>query len=100
LHNIDILNLGCLQNFTRAFRAGDICAVAHLAPFTKRTRDPNLRPNSDDQRDAYIKKPMRSKTETVWIIHTELNLMYLSQLSLYCRNKLDAQMLASFIWVG
>jgi len=26
--------------------------------------------------------------------------MYLSQLSLYCRNKLDAQMLASFIWVG
>src|SRR5438552_2599009 len=26
---------------------------------------------------------MRSKTETVWIKHTELNLMYRSQLSLY-----------------
>ena len=40
---------------------------------------------------------MRSKTETVWIKHTELNLVYRRQLSLYGWNKLDAQSRASFI---
>src|SRR4030095_1383388 len=54
----------------------------------ERARDPNLSPNPDDQRDADIKQPMRSKTETVWIKHTELNLMYRSQLVLYWLEKL------------
>src|ERR1700730_11899519 len=83
LHNIDILNLGRLQNFTRAFSTGDVRTRPHFAPFTERARDSNLRPNPDDQRDADVKQPVRSKTETVWIKHTELNLMYRSQLSLY-----------------
>src|ERR1700730_8131596 len=83
LHNIDILNLGCLQNFTRAFSTGDIRTRPHFAPFTERARDSNLCPNPDDQRDADVKQPVRSKTKTVWIKHTELNLMYRSQLSLY-----------------
>src|SRR5207244_12532009 len=80
--NLPIRKLGGLQNFTRAFRAGDVRARPHLAPFMERTRHPNLRPNPDNQRDADIKEPTRSETETVWIKHTELNLMYRSQLSL------------------
>src|SRR4030095_4609864 len=48
----------------------------------ERARDPNLRPNPDDQRDADVKQPTRSKAETVWI-HTEINLIYQRQLSLY-----------------
>jgi hypothetical protein len=83
LHNIDIVNLGRLQNFTRAFRTGDIRTRPNFAPFMEGARDPNLRPNPDNQRDADIKQPVRSKTETVWIKHTQLNLMYQSQLSLY-----------------
>src|SRR5213593_4818083 len=82
---LDNFHIGYLcrsQNFTRALRAGDVRARPHLAPFMERTRDSNLCPNPDDQRDADIKQPTRSKTETVWIKHTELNLMYRSQLSL------------------
>src|SRR5262249_37929606 len=82
LHNLHIRNLSRLQNFTRAFRAGDIRACPHFAPFTERARDPNLGPNPNDQWDAYVKQPIRSKTETVWI-HTEPNLTYEPQLSLY-----------------
>ena len=55
LHNIDIVNLRCLQDLTRAFRASDVCAVAHLAPSAERTANPNLRPNSNDQRNTDIK---------------------------------------------
>src|ERR1700730_6057459 len=79
LHDIDIVDLGRLQNFTRAFSTGDIRTRPHFAPFTERVRDPNLCPNPDDQRDANVKQPVRSKT----VKHTNLNLMYVSQLSLY-----------------
>src|ERR1700745_2219586 len=100
LHNVDIVNLRRLQNFPRTFCTSDIRACAHLTPFAKRARNPNLCPNPNDQRDADVEQPMRSKTETVWIIHTELNLTHLSQLSLYRLEQLDAQSRASFISAG
>jgi len=82
LHNIDIVNLGRLQNFTRAFSTGDVRTRPHFAHLWNAlvTRICAQIPITTD---ADIKQPVRSKTETVWIKHTELNLMYRSQLSLY-----------------
>src|SRR5436190_3124913 len=82
LHDIHVVDLGCLQNLTRAFRTGNIRSRPHFAPFTEGACDSNLGPNPDDQRHADVKEPMRSKTETVWIKHTDVNLMYRTQLSL------------------
>ena len=55
LDHLDIVNLRRLQNFPRAFRAGDVGARPHLAPFLERAADAKLRPNADDQRHAQYK---------------------------------------------
>src|SRR5215467_10252434 len=81
-HNFHIVNLRCLQNFSRAFCTGNVRACAHLTPFPKCARNPNLCPDPNDQRDADVKQPMRSKTETEWI-HIEFNLTCGGHLSRY-----------------
>src|SRR4029450_10609167 len=66
LHDVDIINLRCLEDFARAFSSGDIRARTHLAPTAKRAAHPNLRPNSNDQRDADVKQPVGTETKTGW----------------------------------
>src|SRR5215216_5958948 len=95
-HDFHVLYLRGLQNFLSAFRAGDVSARPHLTPFAERAGHTNLRPNPDDQRNADVKQPVRTKTETIWIKHADSNLMRLSQLSL-CRSELDAQLRCAFI---
>ena len=47
--------------------------LARTSPhLSERAGHPNLRPNPEDQRDADVKQPVRSKTETVWRKHVEL----------------------------
>src|SRR5215471_14261956 len=60
LHDLDIVNLRCLQNLACALRAGDIRARPNLAPTRERAFDANLRPNANDQRNAYVKQPVTS----------------------------------------
>src|SRR5438067_11289811 len=66
LHDVDITNLCCLEDFACAFSSGDIPARSHLAPMAKRAAHSNLRPNSNDQRNADVKQPVRTQTKTVW----------------------------------
>src|SRR6185369_8231799 len=66
LHDVDILNLSCLEDFACAFSSGDIPVRAHLAPMAKRTAHPNLRPNSNDQRDADVEQPVGTQTKAQW----------------------------------
>ena len=66
LHNVDILNLRCLEDFACAFSAGDIPARTHFAPMAERAGHSNLRPNSNDQRDADVKQPVRTQTKAEW----------------------------------
>src|SRR5436309_3019077 len=87
LHNFHIRYLGRPQNFLRALRTGDVRARPHLAPFSERTGHPNLRPNSEDQWDADVEQPVRSKTKTVRVKHVEFNLARQSDLSL-CRREI------------
>src|SRR5438552_10386191 len=87
LYNFHILYLGRPQNFLRALRTGDVRARPHLAPFSERASHPNLRPNSQDQWHADVEQPVRSETETVRIIHVELNLTRQRNLSL-CRREI------------
>jgi hypothetical protein len=75
------------QNFLRALRAGDVRARPHLAPFSERAGHPNLRPNPEDQWDADVEQPVRSKTKTVWRKHVDFNLARQSELSL-CRREI------------
>src|SRR5437588_3094 len=86
LHYLDIVNLGRLQNFARAFRAGDVGARAHLAPAPKRAAHANLRPDADDQRHADIKQPMTPAISD-WVEHSRLK----------CVCLLDADKIASLI---
>src|ERR1700730_4289190 len=55
LDNIDIVDLRCLQNLPRAFRAGDVRAGADLRPFAEGATHPDLRPQTDDQWDTDVK---------------------------------------------
>src|SRR5262245_26285923 len=64
LHDVDIMNLGCLEDFACAFSSSDIPARTHLAPMAKRTFHPKLRPKSDDQRDADVEQPVGTETKT------------------------------------
>src|SRR4051794_4490595 len=64
LHDVDIMNLGCLEDLSRAFSSGDIPARAHLAPMTKCTAHPNLRPNSNDYWHADVEQPVGTETKT------------------------------------
>src|SRR5262249_399969 len=64
LHDVDILNLGCLEDFACAFSPSNIPARTHLAPTAKRAAHPKLRPKSDDQRDADVKQPVGTETKT------------------------------------
>src|SRR5262245_17527150 len=66
LHDVDIMNLRCLEDFSRAFSPGDIPARTHFAPMAKRTAHPNLRPNSNDQWDADVEQPVGTETKTGW----------------------------------
>ena len=66
LHDVDIMNLRCLEDFACAFGSGDIPARAHLAPTAKRAGHSNLRPNSNDQRDADVEQPVGTQTKTEW----------------------------------
>src|ERR1051325_12114695 len=65
LNDLDVVDLCCLQDFARAFGSGDIPVRTNLAPPAKRAADPNLRPNSDDQRDADVQEPVRTQTKSV-----------------------------------
>src|SRR5580765_4635792 len=71
LYDVDIRNLGCPEDFACAFSSGDIPARAHLAPTAKRAGHSNLRPNSNDQRDADVEQPVRTQTKTVWAADIE-----------------------------
>src|SRR5262245_42093504 len=64
LYDVDILNLGCLEDLTCAFSSGDIPARTHLAPMAKRTFHPNLRPNSYNQWDADVQQPIGTEPKT------------------------------------
>jgi hypothetical protein len=66
LDNINIVNLRGLQNFSRAFRAGDIGTRSYLAPPPKGVRDANLRPNTDDCRNNKVEQPVLT-AESVWV---------------------------------
>src|ERR1043166_9385267 len=66
LYNINVMDLCCLQDFASALGAGNVGARAHLAPPAKRAAHPNLRPDSNDQRDAHVKQPVRTQAKTVW----------------------------------
>ena len=50
--DLDVANVGRLQNFARRLGAGDIRARPDRAPFFERAADAELRPHRDDQRDA------------------------------------------------
>jgi hypothetical protein len=54
-HNIDVADLRGAQNFACGFRPGDIGTRTYLAPFAERSANPNLRPESDDQRYTDVK---------------------------------------------
>src|SRR6476620_5279294 len=69
LHDLDIVNLRRLQNLARTFRPRDVGACAHLAPTREGAAYTNLRPNADDQRNAYIKEPVTS-AESNWVEHS------------------------------
>src|SRR5262245_55744607 len=66
LYDVDIMNLGCLEDFACAFSSSDIPVRAHLAPMAKSTAHPNLRPNSNDQWNADVEQPVGSQTKTGW----------------------------------
>src|SRR3954471_10144519 len=66
LHNLDVLNLRCLEDFACAFSSSDVPVRTHLAPMAKCTRHPNLCPNSNDQRNADVEQPVRTETKTGW----------------------------------
>src|SRR5204863_8799608 len=66
LHDVNITNLHCLQDFACAFSSGDIPVRTHLAPSAKHAAHPNLRPNSNDQRDADVEQPIGTQTKAVW----------------------------------
>mgnify|MGYP003694679845 CR=1 FL=1 len=66
LHDVDILNLRCLEDFACAFSSGDIPVRTHLAPTAKRAGHSNLRPNSNDQRDADVEQPVGTQTKAQW----------------------------------
>src|ERR1043166_7181647 len=83
LHDVHIMNLGRLQNFASALRAGNVRARPHLAPFSERAGHTDLRPNSEDQRDADVKQPVRTQAKTGWIKHVSLNLTRKGKLPLY-----------------
>ena len=48
LHDIHVMDLRRLQDFSRALGAGDVRARTHLAPPAERATHANLRPNSND----------------------------------------------------
>ena len=48
LHDIHVMDLRRLQDFSRALGAVDVRARTHLAPPAERAAHPNLRPNSND----------------------------------------------------
>ena len=52
LDHFDVANVRGLQNFPGRFRAGDVRARAHRAPFLERAAHAELRPETDEQRDA------------------------------------------------
>src|SRR5439155_19573886 len=71
LYDVHILNLGSLEDFACAFSSGDIPVRTHLAPPAKHAAHPNLRPNSNDQRDADVEQPVGTQTKTVWAADKE-----------------------------
>src|SRR5439155_21741711 len=71
LHDVDITNLRCLEDLACAFSSGDIPARTHLAPPAKRAAHPNLRPNSNDQRDAEVEQPVGTQTTAGWAADIE-----------------------------
>ena len=48
LDHFDVIDLRRVQNFARAFRAGNAGAGAHLPPFFESRVDTKLRPETDD----------------------------------------------------
>src|SRR5690242_16172149 len=67
LHDVDIVNLSCLQNFARALGSRDVPGRTNFAPATKGAAHANLRPDSDDQRDTDVKEPVRTQAKAaIW----------------------------------
>src|SRR5436190_8117037 len=66
LHDVNILDLRRLQNFSRALCARDVRACTHLAPPAKRATDPNLRPNSNNQWHPNVEQPVRPQSKAEW----------------------------------
>src|SRR5437763_15751420 len=58
LDNIDIVNLRRLQDLARAFRARNVGAGPHRAPFSKRATHPELRPKRSDHRNTDVEQPI------------------------------------------
>src|SRR4030095_5702879 len=67
LDDIHVVDLRCLHNFARRFRAGDIRAGAHGSPFPKCAADAKLRPQTDNQRQTDQQKPVMPKEETATV---------------------------------
>src|SRR5262245_7888637 len=64
LDDLDVTDLRRLEDFASALGSGDIPTRANLAPPAKGAFHPNLRPNSNDQRHADIKEPVRTQTKS------------------------------------
>src|SRR5712691_6146023 len=71
LHDVHVMDLCCLQDFPRTLCASNVAARTHLAPSAKRAGHPNLRPNSNDQRDADVEQPVGTQTKTEWAADIE-----------------------------
>ena len=65
LHNLDVGDPRRRQNFPGGFRAGDVRAGAHRAPFLEGAAHPELRDEPDDERNAHQQQPVRSETVSV-----------------------------------
>src|SRR5437868_4799539 len=74
LHNIDVVDLGRLQDLPRAFAAGNVGACPDFSPAIERTGHANLGPDAQNCRHNQIKKEMMT-AEADWIEHSCGNLI-------------------------
>src|SRR5437868_2807354 len=70
--DINIMDLGSLQDLTRGFGAADVRAGPDFTPFAEGTTNADLRPNTDDKGHADVQKPVTAKAETARVKHVYL----------------------------